>query len=259
MNANGEISQRGTFWMLCPTFLLCVAIGTATPETLLQEGDAFEAKMQTKEALERYLAVEKTKPQDAAVLVRIARQYRHLMNDTSSVAEKMKYANLALNYGKRAAAAAPGDSDAVLSTAITYGRMVKYLPKKEQVATSKVIKASAERAVKLDPKNDLAWHVLGRWHRVASEVGGMKRALAGMIYEKLPPSSYQESAKCLENAVKLKPDRLMHQIELGKTYAQMGRTAEARRHLLKGLSMPGKEKDDPAMKQTGREALALLQ
>jgi predicted Zn-dependent protease len=63
---------------------------------------------------------------------------------------------------------------------------------------------------------------------------------------------------CFKTAVKLRPDRLIHHIELGRTYAQMGKTEEARKALNKGLAMPNTEKDDPESKRRGREALAKL-
>ena len=50
----------------------------------------------------------------------------------------------------------------------------------------------------------------------------------------------------------------MHYIELGQTYAQMGKTADARRLIAKGLAMPDVEKDDPEIKRRGRETLAKL-
>jgi hypothetical protein len=50
----------------------------------------------------------------------------------------------------------------------------------------------------------------------------------------------------------------MHYIELGRIYAQMGRTQEAREYLNKGLSMPNTEKNDPETKERAREALAKL-
>ena len=51
----------------------------------------------------------------------------------------------------------------------------------------------------------------------------------------------------------------MHYIELGQTYAQMGKTADARRLIAEGLAMPDVEKDDPEIKRRGRETLAKLQ
>lgn len=261
MKARPQPLPQRTARLTWPALLLLsttLALAAATPEELLKGGDAMEAKLDTQGALVCYLAAEKDQPKNPDLLIRIARQYRHLMGEATTVSDKMRLGNLALAYSNRAAALAPRSSDAVLAPAITYGRLVKYLPKKDQVTASKVIKVGAERAVVLDPRNDLAWHVLGRWHRVASDVGTVKRALAGMLYEGLPPSSIDDSAKYLETAVKLNPHRVMHHIELGKTYAQMGRKEDARRSLNKGLSLPAREKEDPALKQSGRETLSTL-
>jgi tetratricopeptide (TPR) repeat protein len=229
-----------------------------TPEETLKEGDAFATKLETKEALQCYLEVEKQQPDNADVLVRIARQYRHLMSDTSSDSEKLKLGTTAINYGKRAAAAAPRNSDAQLSCAISYGKLIPLMGKKEQVASSKLIKDGAEKAIKLDSHNDLAWHILGRWHRNVASMGTVTRALAAMIYEKLPSASLEEAVSCLEKAVKLNPHRVMNCIELGRTYAQVGRTDEAIRYLQKGLALPSEDKDDAEIKELGRETLASI-
>jgi hypothetical protein len=50
----------------------------------------------------------------------------------------------------------------------------------------------------------------------------------------------------------------MHYIELGRVYAQMGRTEEARRLITKGLAMQDTEKDDSETKRQGQEVLAKL-
>lgn len=241
------------------TLLICGSLRAgAIDTTLLNEGDVHDRKLETKEALGCYLELEKADPKNVDVLLRIARQYRHLIADTSSVPSKVKLGNTALEYSKRAAAIAPGNSDAQLSCAISYAKIVPYMSKKEQVATSKLIKGGAEKAIRMNPQNDLAWHVLGRWHRVAADMGSVKRTLAAVVYESLPPGSNEEAVSCLERAIKLNPNRLMHHIELGKAYAQAGRADDARRYLQKGLSMPSREKDDPTLKESGRAVLASL-
>jgi tetratricopeptide (TPR) repeat protein len=227
-------------------------------DDLIKKGDAMDVKLQAAGALEQYQQAEKLNPKDAQILVRIARQYRHLMADAPAHAEKLRLGAIALNYGQRAAALAPNDSDAQLSCAITYGKMVPFQGKKDQMAASLKIREAAERAVRLDPKNDLAWHVLGKWHRVIADVGSVKLALASMMYDKLPPGSNADAVNCLQKAIALNPGRLMHYIELGRTFAQMGKAAEARRFLEKGLAMPNTDKDDAEVKSHGRQALASL-
>ena len=192
------------------------------------------------------------------LLVRIARQYRHLMADATTREEKLRLGSIALDYAQRAAALAPNDAEAQLSIAISYGKMLPFMGIKEQMEASRRIKDTVDKAIKLDPRNDLAWHVLGRWHRVLSDVNTLKRGLGSLIYGKLPQTTTEEAVKCFEKAIEINPNRLMHYVELGRAYAQMGRTVEARRFIEKGLAMPNVEKDDPETKRRGRETLAKL-
>ena len=129
---------------------------------------------------------------------------------------------------------------------------------REQAENSRVIKAAAEKVIELDPRNDLGWHVLGRWYFNMANVGAVKRTLAQLIYGKLPGATNEDAARCFEKAIELNPKRLMHYIELGRVYAEMGRTAEARKFLTKGLAMTETERDDPETKNKGREVLEKL-
>jgi Tfp pilus assembly protein PilF len=126
------------------------------------------------------------------------------------------------------------------------------------VEGSRQIRASVDKAITLDPRNDLAWHVLGRWHQVVADVSGVKRALGSLIYGKLPPAKNEDAVACFQKAISLNPNRPMHYIELGRTYANMGRPAEARRFIEKGLGMPDSEQDDREIKRKGRETLQKL-
>ncbi len=141
-----------------------------------------------------------------------------------------------------------------MAVAISYGKLIPLLPTKEQIADSRVIKAAADKVIALDATNDLGWQVLGRWYLNLAEVGSVKRAMAQMVYGKLPDATFEDAARCFEKAIRLNPNRLMHYIELGRTYADMGRTDEARRFIARGLAMPNTEKDDPESKgSSGRE------
>ncbi len=251
---------------------LCLAIAAfawpaaqlveAAPEPaqeLIARGDACERNLQTEQALEFYLAAEKLDPKDADLLVCIARQYRHLMHHCKSDEQKLKFGEVALQYGQRAAALEPKNSDAVLSEAISYGKMLPYQGARQQVANSPKIKACAERAIHLNPRNDTAWNVLGRWHRVLADVGGVKRTLASVIYGNLPEGSNEEAVKCFQNAIEIAPQRIIHHVELGRVYAQMGEENKAKTTLEKALAMRSTEKDDAQAKVDARAVLEKLQ
>ncbi len=227
-------------------------------EELSRKAVLLDLKLDAAASLALYLQLEKLQPENAGVLVGIARQYRHLMQDASTKEEKNRLADLAILYGERAAALAPDDSDAQLSVAITCGKILPLKSSKERVEISRRIKSGVDAALKLDAGNDLAWHILGRWHQGYAELSAVRRAVGEILFGKLPDSTYADAAKCFEKAAQANPRRLMHTIELGITYARMGRTEEARALLEKGLAMPVKDKDDPAVKQRGKEELEKL-
>ena len=234
------------------------ARGQESAEELIQQGDVHYAKLEAAEALKFYLPAEKLDSNNVRLLVRIARQYRHLMSDAVKPTEKRQLGTTALDYAQRAVALAPEDPEAQLSLAISYGKMLPLEETKQQIATSRLIKIAVDKVIALDPKNDLAWQVLGRWYLGIAEIGGVKRALARVAYGKLPTATYEDAARCFEKAIALNPNRLMHHIELGRTYAKMGKDAEARKLITKGLAMPETEKDDPEIKKLGREVLKKL-
>jgi tetratricopeptide (TPR) repeat protein len=239
--------------------LVCATSWAGSTDDLIKSGDDLDLKLKASEALDFYLAAEKLDPKNASLLVRIARQYRHLMADATTREEKLRLGGIGLEYAQRAAALAPNDSEAQLSPAISYGKLVPLQGIKEQTEAARRIKEAADKAIRLNPHNDLAWDVLGRWNKVLADVNGIKRALGSLLYGELPRGSNADAVLCFQKAIEINPKRLMHYIELGQTYAQMGKTADARRLIAKGLAMPDVEKDDPEIKRRGRETLAKLQ
>jgi tetratricopeptide (TPR) repeat protein len=235
-----------------------LALRAAPADELIAMGDSCCTKLQAAEALKFYLPAEKLEPNNVRLLVHMSREYRHLMIDATSAQEKLSLGNTAVNYARRAVAINPNDPEAQLAVAISYGKMEPLETNRQKFDAVHIIKDSIDKAIKLDPRNDLGWHVLGRWHEGLAEVNPVVRAMAQIAFGKLPDSTHEEAVVCFEKAIALNPNRLMHYIELGLVYAQMGRTDDARRLINTGLSMPNTEKDDPEIKRQGREVLTKL-
>jgi tetratricopeptide (TPR) repeat protein len=239
-------------------FFLSVSVGFADPVALLKQGDAYDAEYQAQKALECFLQVEQVTPANAALKVKIARQYVFRMRDLPSKAQQIESAKTALRYAEEAVKLAPKSSDAHLSIAICLGKLTPLLGNKEMIEASQRIKTSAEKAAALDPKSDLAWHLLGRWHQGVAGIGGVTRALASVVYGSMPEGSNEEAIRCFKKALELSPRRLIHHVELGRTYAQAGEKELARKFLKTGLAMPNRDFDDPETKERGRIALSEL-
>ena len=238
--------------------LSSAAFGAGSADQLIEQGDAFYAKLEAANSLKFYLPAEKLEPNNVRLLVRISREYRHLMSDAARPMEKLSLGGTALAYAKRAVTLAPDNPEAQLAVAISYGKLQPFESIRERLDAARIIKDAADRVIRLDPRSDLGWHVLGRWHMAFAGVSSAKRALAQLTYGKLPDSTYEDAARCFEKAIELNPNRLMHYIELGTVYAHMGRANDARRLITQGLAMPETEKDDPETKSLGREVLAAL-
>lgn len=249
--------------MNAPLSILCWLVvssplALADANELIRKGDAFDEKYQPLEALKYYLPAEKREPNNADLLVKIVRQYVYRMDDLGSKSDKLESGRTALKYAERAVRLAPNEGDPHLSVAIVLGKISPLLGNKEKLEGSKQLKASAEKAAKLDPGNDYAWHLLGRWHQAIAGMSGFTRGLAQLIYGSMPDASNEESVKFFKKAIELNPDRLVHYVELGRTYAQMGKNEEAKAMISKGLSMPNRAQDDAETKRRGRKTLEEL-
>ena len=138
-----------TFRLLCAA--LCFSGFAAHAEdadALIAKGDQFDKQLQAKEALEEYLPANKLEPDNVHLLVCIARQYRHLMSDTSSKKEKLRLGNISLAFAGRAATLAPKNAEAQLSPAISYGKMLPYMHSWDQASASPRIKAAVDRTLR---------------------------------------------------------------------------------------------------------------
>ena len=238
--------------------LFCLTVRADDAQSLIKRGDACDQRMQTRPALDAYLAAQKAGPPNADVLSKIAKEYGELMADTNSADEKRKLGETAIEYAKQAVAADPNNAIAELSLAVCYGRQAPLMDNKTKIAYSRLVKEYADKSLALDPNNDLTYNVLGSWNYELANLNPFLRALAGMIYGRLPDASFQDSVKDFQKALELNPNRLANHIGLGRAYAAVGDTAEARKELQVGLSMPDQEKDDPFVKAQGRETLSKM-
>jgi tetratricopeptide (TPR) repeat protein len=230
----------------------------ADAAALIKQGDQFDQQLENKKALDTYLAASKLSPPDADILRRISKEYAELMADTNSTTEKLDLGNKALDYSKQAVALAPKNALAQLGLAICYGRLAPLMDNKTKIAYSREVKEHADQALALDPGNDLTYNVLGSWNYELAGLNSFLRALAGMIYGKVPDATYQDAIKDFQKAIALNPNRLANHIGLGRAEAASGNPTDARKEIQLGLSMPSEEKDDDFVKNQGRETLSKL-
>ena len=253
-----------TLWL--PGILLFLLVMIAIPvravepglDELLSQGDAFERKHETRQAIGVLLAAERLSPTNSEVLINLARQYSDLIFETPSEAEQKKLAALCLDYARRAVDFSPTNARAQLSVAVCLAKNFPYLDNQTKVNYSREVKERTEKAIALDPRQDLAYHMLGRWHFEVADMNRFVKLLMRAFYGGLPKGTYELAATNFKNAVELAPGRVIHRLELARTLLKSGDRNAAIEQLKSCLALKPVDKDDIDAQTTARKMLEKL-
>ncbi|HSI14310.1 MAG TPA: hypothetical protein VK961_19830 [Chthoniobacter sp.] len=222
---------------------------------LVQQGDAMEKQHKPRVALASLRAAEAIEPQNIGVLLRISKQYSDLIDVTKPEENAKRMADMAMEYGNRALAADPKNAKAHLNIAVSYGHMTDFVGNKTKLEYSKVIHEETLKSIELDPTDDYAWHVLGRWEAGVANVSGVLKALASIVYGGMPKASNEEAVRCFKKAVEIAPQRLMHHAELAHVYKQMGKRDLELQEWQNTLGIRAQDTDDENYQKEARTAL----
>jgi tetratricopeptide (TPR) repeat protein len=229
-------------------------------EEFIRNGDEFYAQWEDQKALDEYLKGLKIEPKNYEALWKAARGYVDVADLITGSGKEVNNKKFDLylkaeNCARQAVAVNPNDTWGHFFLSAALGKKVLLLGKKEQIDVSKKVKAEIDKAIELDPNNDLAYHALGRWHRRMAEIGGAKRAIGSILYGSIPKGSFQESEKWLKKAIELKPDYINHHLELGRTYVAMEKLSLAVEEFKKCLELPETSSKDKSLKEEAKVEL----
>lgn len=226
-------------------FLLTLMSLTAQIKTELQRAWQLKSENKNKESLEIYLSILKIDSMQIDAILFASELNAVLGFSESSSERKMDYFQTAINLAEKSVLIKP-DSDAVyVALSRAYGRMAQILSIKEQLNMSKKVKASAEKAVQLNPKNDIAWHIIGKWNFRIAELSWFEKTIANVIFGGIPKDASFESAKnAFEKAVAIKPNGIAHLVELAKTLMELDQNSQAKTILQKAVAIKATESND---------------
>jgi len=149
-------------------------------------------------------------------------------------------------FAQQAIKADPHDDEGYKWLAITLGAQAEDASVKTQIRLSRLVRENIEKAITLDPDDDISLLVLSRWHYKVASLQPWTRAFVRLVYGGLPAASMEKSEKLLLRAIAIK-DRIAHRYSLAKVYHQMGRKEAALKQLRLALALPvtfAEEADD---------------
>jgi tetratricopeptide (TPR) repeat protein len=169
---------------------------------------------------------------------------------------KLKEYDTAEDYARRSIRVNPASTWGHFWLAAALGNAAMLSPVARQLEMAGEIRAGVEKAIALDPKNGLAYHAYGVWHRKIAEIGGTSRALAPVLYgQSVPAGSLDKSIEYLKKAVELNPTIIVSRLELARSHAAKEEWHPARVLLRSIAQLPNRFSDDGKHKQQAAQLL----
>jgi len=206
-----------------------------------------------------YNAARHMETNDAANLCALAHGYCDLTFLTPSIAVQKDLMTRALDCARRAVALAPRNATAHASVAVCYAKNCALAGTdiKSQLSYSRLFKQEAEKAIALDPKQDVAYYLLGRWNYGIASVGFFSRAYVKVIYGSLPKASFKDSAANFQKACNLAPNRILYHAGLAMAYDALGEKKLEIDQLKTCCALkPSDQEDEDAQREAARQLKA---
>jgi tetratricopeptide (TPR) repeat protein len=165
---------------------------------------------------------------------------------------------LAERYATRAVAANPDGADGYFALANAIGRTSLTLGKKARVQRATEIRVAALKAIELNPRQDGAFHVMGRWNAEIMRLSSIERFFAksflgGAVFSQ---ASWDNAVAYMKKAIAIRPEFIYHHYDLALIFIDTKQWAYARQQLEAIPPLPLIDVMDPVWK---KEAASLLQ
>ena len=222
---------------------------------LIREADRLESLPNEKAAFAKFKEVLKINPINIYALNKCSELCSRIGKRMKDAAMSEDYYSAAKTYAGIALKVNPNNSESNCVMAIALGRSSLNKSGKEKIISAREIRKYVDAAIKNDPKNFKAWHVLGRWHYELSTLSGLEKAAVKLFYGGLPASSLQESILAFEKSQSITDGFVLNYLEMAKAYYKNNQRAKAIAVLTRMLTVPNQTEDDPVIKEDGKKLL----
>lgn len=237
--------------IFCTSFLLAQSL-----DDLIKQADHFSTvTFEREKSLEKLLQAEKIDPNNYEVLWRISRSYidigEHLPHKTDVEKEnQLKYYLQSLEYAEKAIASKPNESNGYVRRAIANGRVALFKGVWSAIDYVKQVKADCEKAIALDPNNDVAYYILARTHSKLCEKSKWIRVPLGLGW-----ANMEDAIKNYEKALSLKNNFIMYRLDAARAFLEDENTAKAKEYLIAIAAYPKQDEDDDTYRSEAKELL----
>ena len=222
---------------------------------LLKEAQQQEALFHENEAFLKYAEILKMDPNNLFALWNCS-DLSSRIGARQLDKEKMRpYFYAARNYASAALNVNPNSSDANCAMALALGRVSLIAGSRERVMLARDVKHYAVNAIRLDPNNFRAYHILGRWNYEVSNLNVAERTIARLFYGKLPSATLGDAIYDFDKSRTINPGFILNYLELAHAYHRLDDDRKAIAYLNILLGLPNLIYDDARAKVIARKLL----
>lgn len=252
------IAYKKLILSLLISFSFCFIHFDAQSQNLRQwvaEADSLEKVPNEKAALEKLLLVLKYNPTHLYALSKSSEFYSRIGKRLKDEKAALQYYQTAFELAERAVKVNALDDGANVSLAMALGRLGMTKSGKEKVKAAKDIKTYVEVALKTNPANFKAWHILGKWHYEVSNLNFIEKAALKLLYGGMPESSLDKALEAYKKAQQYAPLFVLNYLEMAKAYYRKGETGTAKELLNKIAGMKTYTEDDVIVKAEAKQLM----
>mmetsp|Transcript_40876 Transcript_40876/g.68460 ORF Transcript_40876/g.68460 Transcript_40876/m.68460 type:complete len:325 (+) Transcript_40876:96-1070(+) len=203
---------------------------------LVERGYELETYLDTKGALAFYEEALDLEPNHTQALLRCSKALSDLtLEPGTSEANAQALVTRAVALAERAVELNGADPLAHLARAINLGRLALYSSTKTKVDLVRAVRVGAEKAIELNKDEDLGYHLLGRWHNEMGSLSFIVKLAINVFYGGLEEGTHLDAKRLFEKCIVLNPKRMIHHIELGRTYIKLNMPEKASEVLTSAL------------------------
>ncbi len=205
------------------------------PDFVARGDSAFRA-LHYDEAISAYHEALAAQDDSASVLWRLAR----VLICKGDVEEGKRSEALyreAERYARRAVELDSASSMTHTWYAAALGSVALHVGGKTKVRLTHHILHEVQRAIELNPNNDIAYSILGSFYRALAGLSWLERQLATIFLGRIPDGTYDDAERALTKAVELNPHAPRHRYELGLVYWDRGNVERAREQFARVVTM----------------------
>jgi hypothetical protein len=195
----------------------------------ITDGDRAYAARDAAAALATYEAVLADRPRDYEALCKAARAATDLGEFASASAQGPFFARARV-FGERAVAVNGNDAEGHFELSRAVGRLALSVGIRERVRLAVAVRTHALDALAHNAQHAGALDVLGMWNAEVMRLSAIERLIAKAFLggKIMGEANWDTAVHSLERSVVNEPGRIVHRLDLGGVYRDVGRKEQAR-------------------------------